>query len=365
MLKHLPISALLLLVGCWNPPDYDELVRELTPQEVAEAQAYLNEYDVPLPEGWAFERFDMSDGAHVRVGRAVTEGPSAPLLFVPSYTSSQELVSEFMSDWYEMGFEVTAMDLPGQGGSIRREDDVQKTYTGDWSYYGQSVSEVAAHINKTRKSTGPFIVVGESMGGHAVIRAAHDQGLSFIDGLFPLVPAILPHTHNRPPLWFMRWETSRQGSNGNGSEYVMGEGPWYPGERDSEPEDLCGREESRMFKNEALYRTRPDLRVGGSTNEYLHGLFVSADEIAESTTLPELDFPVTLITAGDEIYVQTEIAQNICTEVMTTCELVHIEKATHCVHVDPQPVHEEIRDALLSLIERTELRSIDEPRRPM
>ncbi|MEL7454854.1 MAG: alpha/beta hydrolase, partial [Pseudomonadota bacterium] len=302
--------------------------------------------------GWIFERFDMSDGAFIRVGRAVPENPRATLLFVPSYTSSQELISEFMSDWYDRGFEVTAMDLPGQGGSIRRKDDYQKTYTGDWSYYGKSVSEVATHIHATRESAGPLIVIGESMGGHAVIRAAHDDGLQEIDGLFPLVPAILPNTHNRAPLWYMRQLTRRAVRSGEGSDYIVTEGPWYPGERDSELDDLCGREESRMFKNEALYRTRPDLRVGGATNEYIHGLLMSADQMKASETLPELDIPVTLITAGDEIYVQNAIAEKLCTDVMTTCELVHIEDATHCVHVDPTSVHDQIYEALERLLIR-------------
>ncbi|MEM6746677.1 MAG: alpha/beta hydrolase [Pseudomonadota bacterium] len=352
MRARLLALALFGLTACLNGPDYDELVREPTPQEVAEAQAYLDEHDVPLPEAWAFERFTMSDGAFIRVGHAVPDEPTATLLFVPSYTSSQELVSELLSDWFAMGFEVTAMDLPGQGGSIRRADDHQKTYTGDWSYYGRSVSEVATYIAATRKSAGPFIIIGESMGGHSVIRAAHDGGLKEADALVPLVPAILPNTHNRPPLWFMRWESRRQVRAGRGTEYALTQGPWYPGEQANAPETLCGREENRFFKNEALFRTRPDLRVGGSTNEYLYGLFQSADEMEESETLAGLEIPITLITAGDEIYVQTEIAQEICTEVMNTCQLVHIPKATHCLHIDPEPVHRQIHDALIELIER-------------
>jgi alpha-beta hydrolase superfamily lysophospholipase len=193
------------------------------------------------------------------------------------------------------------------------------------------------------------------MGGHAVIRAAHDGGLDDVDGLLPLVPAILPHTHNRPPLWFMRWESGRQVNSGKGDEYVKGEGPWYPGERDSEPEDLCGREDSRVFKNEALYRTRPDLRVGGATNAYLHGIFVSADEMKASETLPKLDIPVTLITAGDEIYVQNEIAKKLCNEVIQDCELVHIPEATHCVHADPASVQQQIHESLRALVARVEM----------
>lgn len=351
-MRILALFLSVLCVGCVSAPDYAQLVREPTAEEVAQAQAYLDEHDVPLPSTWRFERFVMSEGAYIRVGRAVPNAPAATLLFVPSYTSSQELASELISDWYRMGFEVTAMDLPGQGGSIRRDDDPQKPFTGDWSFYGQSVSEVVRYIAETRVSTGPFILIGESMGGHAVLRAAHDGGLAPIDGLLPLVPAILPHTHNRPPLFFMRWESRRQVKAGRGAAYVIGEGPWYPGERDSRPEDLCGRERSRTFKNEALYRTRPDLRVGGATNAYLNGLFVSADELVSSTTLPAVQIPTTLVTAEDEIYVQNAIAETICTDVMTSCEHVHIETATHCLHVDPTEVHERVHAALSSLVAR-------------
>ncbi|MEO1041808.1 MAG: alpha/beta hydrolase [Pseudomonadota bacterium] len=354
--RILGLSSILCLAACLNGPNYNELVREPTRQEITEAQAYLDRNDVPLPKTWTFERFAMSDGAFIRVGRATPKDPTATILFVPSYTSSQELVSEFLSDWHAMGFEITAMDLPGQGGSIRRDDDYQKTYTGDWSYYGRSVSEVTTHIAATRKSDGPLVVIGESMGGHSVIRAAHDGGLDEADALLPLVPAILPNTHDRPPLWFMRWETGKQVRAGRGAEYAVTQGPWYPGEQANSPETLCGRDEDRFFKNEALFRIRPDLRVGGSTNEYIYGLFQSADEMARSAALPSLKIPITLITAGDEIYVQTEIAEKICTDVMSTCELVHIPEATHCLHVDPDHVHQQIHDELVKLIERAKNR---------
>lgn len=346
----LTLPMALLLAACDIGPDYDELVREPTSEELAEAAEYLETYDVPLPKDWAFEKFSLSDGAYVRVGRASMDNPEATILYVPSYTSSQELVSEFLSHWHGLGFEVTAMDLPGQGESIRRQDDYQKTYTGDWSYYGKSVSEVASYIAKTRISDGPFIVMGESMGGHSVIRAAHDGGLTEVDALMPLVPAILPHTHDRPPLWYMRWASSRAVNNGEGDEYATGLGPWYPNKFARETYDHCGKREDRIFKNEALYRLNPELRVGGSTFAYLNGIFVSADEMESSARLPKLDIPVVMITAGDEIYVQNEIAQKICTDVMKTCSLVHIPEATHCLHIDPEPVQQQIHDQLLALV---------------
>ena len=354
MRKRLWIPAALLLISCLESPNFNERVREPTDEEIAEAQAYLDKYDIPFPDDWAFEQFDMSDGAYIRVGRAAPQNPRATLLYVPSYTSSQELVSEFLSHWYRMGFEVAAMDLPGQGGSIRRKDDYQKTYTGDWSYYGKSVAEVATYIDATRQSAGPFIVIGESMGGHSVIRAAHDGGLKEADALFPLVPAILPHTHDRAPLWYMRWVSGRAVRAGKGTEYIVTQGPWYPNKFAPETYGHCGKRQDRIFKNEALYRTRPDLRVGGSTNEYVYGIMISADEMAESETLPKLDMPMTMITAGDEIYVQNEIAQKLCNEIMRTCELVHIPEATHCLHIDPEPVQEKIHEALLSLLIRAE-----------
>lgn len=348
------IASFLLLTACLQSPDFDSLLREPTAQEIEEAQRYLEAFDVPLPKEWTFEIFRMSDDASIRVGRAVPRSPKATLLYVPSYTSSQELVSEFLSYWYENGYEVAAMDLPGQGGSIRRKDDYQKTYTGDWGYYGQSVSEVTRYLDGTRVSDGPLIVIGESMGGHSVLRSAHDKGLEAADGLLLLVPAILPNTHDRAPLWYMRMVSGRAVRSGRGSEYAPTQGPWFPNKFAPETYQHCGKRPDRIFKNEALYRLRPDLRVGGSTNEYLFGIFQSADALSDSSTLPQLQIPVTLVTAGDEIYVQTAISQTLCADVLRTCELVHIEEATHCVHIDPPEVQSAIFSALDSLVDKAQ-----------
>ncbi|MEM1403206.1 MAG: alpha/beta hydrolase [Pseudomonadota bacterium] len=340
----------LTLSACLTTPDYDALVREPTPAELEEARVYLAKFDVPLPEEWAFRTFEMADGATIRLGTAAPENPKATLVYVPSYTSSQELVSEFLTHWFDSGYEVVAMDLPGQGGSVRREDDYQKTYTGDWGYYGQSVTEVVNSVAALRDSGGPLIVIGESMGGHSVLRAAHDGGLSETDGIVALVPAILPNTHDRAPLWYMRMVSKRAVEAGRGSDYAVTQGPWYPNKFAPETYDHCGKRPDRIFKNEALYRLREDLRVGGSSNEYLYGLFQSADELSTSKTLPVLDVPVVVVTAGDEIYVQTEIAQELCQEVMNSCSLVHIEEATHCVHIDPEPVQAQIHRVIDDLV---------------
>ncbi|MEO0437721.1 MAG: alpha/beta hydrolase [Pseudomonadota bacterium] len=348
------LACPFLLSACLKSPDFESLLREPTDSELEEAQRYLDTFDVPLPKSWEFETFTMSDDATIRVGRAVPPSPKATLLYVPSYTSSQELVSEFLSYWYENGYEVTAMDLPGQGGSIRRQDDYQKTYTGDWGYYGRSVAEVTNHIAATRVSVGPLVVIGESMGGHSVLRSAHDNGLAEADGLLLLVPAILPNTHDRAPLWYMRLVSGRAVRAGKGSEYAPTQGPWFPNKFAPETYKHCGKRADRIFKNEALYRLRPDLRVGGSTNEYLFGIFQSADELSQSATLPKLQLPVTLVTAGDEIYVQSEISQTLCNEVLRTCEQVHIEEATHCIHIDPPEVQNKIFSTLDSLVDKAQ-----------
>jgi|GEM_PF-2242950 len=332
----------------------DEPPREPTDEEIAEARAFLDANDSPLPECWAFERFSLENGGYVRVGRAVPEESRATLFFVPGYTSSQELASEFLGHWFGLGFEIIAMDLPGQGGSMRREDDYQKPYTGDWSFYGRSVTEVVKHAKATRKGQGPFVVVGESMGAHCVLRAAHDDGLKEADGILVMVPAILPMTRVTP-IWLGKRVTSYAVNAGKGHDYFPGEKPWFPGKFDAQYYKNYVRED-RTFKNEALFRLRPDLRVGGTTVEYVHGLMVSGQELLNSTTLPKLDIPVTMLTAGKEVYVQNQAAEKICNDVLGTCELVRLKEATHCLHLDPVPIQMKVHETLLSLVSRAEKR---------
>jgi lysophospholipase len=347
-------ASALLLVSCGESPA-PEAPREPTGEEIARAEAFLAEGQTRLPGAWAFETIPFGEGGFLRLGAASPENPRGSVLFVPGYTSSPELASDFLSRWYEMGFEVASVDLPGQGGSVRREDDEQKTYGGDFALFGQAVGTALEAFERQRRSEGPLILAGDSFGGHALLRAAADGDAEEADGLFPIVPAVLPSTGDTP-LGIAEFATGLMVRLGLGSEYMAGNGPWTPDRFDAEAyEPACGDREDRVFKNDALMTLDPGLRVGGVTNEWAYGMVRSGRSLLKGTPLSADPRPVVMVLAGRETVVRNDAAERLCST-LSGCEARVIENATHCVYLEEDEVQDEVHAALLQLVRLAEAR---------
>jgi lysophospholipase len=283
----------------------------------------------------------------VRVGRASPGEPRGTVLFVPGYTSSQELASEMLAQWYAEGWEVAAMDLPGQGGSMRRSDDPQKPVTGDYGFYARSVGTGLRHVAETRRAAGPLILAGESFGGASVLRAIHDGEAAQAEGFFAMVPALTPSTGGLPtPL--ARFFLGRE-ADSTPDSYLDGEGAWQPGSRKIEDYAFCGDREERVFKNEALFMLNPDLRVGGATASWVDGMLTSGRLVAQSEVLAAETRPVVMVIAGEDVVVKNGPVRKLCTQTMPNCRLVEIEEASHCFYLEEQAVMDEVTAALEDL----------------
>lgn len=357
MRRILTIALLTLtMAACGGEPrEAPPPPRAVTPDDVAEARAYL-ENQTPLPRGWSFETIPFAEDGHLRIGHAAPEEPRATILYVPGYTSSPELASDFLTRWHDLGFEVASVDLPGQGGSMRREDDRQKTYTGDFHFYGQAVAAAAEHVADIRRSSGPFIVAGDSFGAHSLLRAASDGGLPEADGLFPLVPA-LAFDLDGVPKPIVKFMVGMKIRSGGGADYMDGNGPWDPDSRLAYDWTRCGDREDRNYKNWALYVLQPELRVGGISNEYGLGMVRSGEELVKDVRLRKFDRPVTMLTAGKDVIVKNAPAEALCSRRMPSCQLVQVPEATHCLYLEDDPTQEKVHDALLGLLGRIEERA--------
>ncbi|NRA29711.1 MAG: alpha/beta hydrolase [Parvularculaceae bacterium] len=336
--------ALLVLAACGGQPAEPKAVREPTPDEVAKAEAFLAENNTPLPEAWRFEQVNFTDGGELRIGLAPKPAPRGTIIFVPGYTSSPELASDFLARWDEMGFEVGSLDLPGQGGSVRRDDDRQKTYTGDFELYGRAVTQAAAYVETVRQSEGPLIIAGDSFGGHSILRAAADSGIPEADGLFVMVPAVQPVLG--APRWIVKWAVGGAVKAGRGSDYMDGQGPWSADDFANYDYTRCGDRPDRNFKNAALYITKPLLRVGGVSNEWGLGMVLSGENMMGNKALAAFDRPVGMVIAGQDVIVENKAADKLCTKKMDSCEVTFIEEATHCLYIEDQPTQDKVHAAL-------------------
>ncbi|MCQ8186407.1 alpha/beta hydrolase [Parvularcula maris] len=346
---RLLLTALLLAACAENPAP--EPPREPTGEEIARARAFLAEGQSALPGGWTFRTIPFGEDGFLRLGSASPESPRGSVLFVPGYTSSPELASDFLARWYALGFEVASVDLPGQGGSVRRQDDYQKTYTGDFSVFGAAVGTAVEAFDRARMSSGPLILAGDSFGGHSLLRAAADGDAEEADALFPIVPAVLPTT-GKVPLGLAEFATGLAVRFGQGAEYMADNGPWVPDRFDPATfEPVCGDREDRAFKNDALMTLDPALRVGGVSNEWAYGMVRSGRDLLRSEALGQDARPIRMVLAGKEVVVRNDAAEKLCARAGENCEVTVVEEATHCVYLEEDEVQEEVHQALLRLYE--------------
>ena len=342
----------LLLTACIGSAFKAPPPRELTAEELQAADEYLA-MQTPLPANWTFTDVPFEGQGNLRVGLATPEEPRATVLYVPGYTSSAEAASDLFAAWHERGIEVASLDLPGQGGSMRREDDYQKPYTGDYSFYGRSVDEAARYVLANRESSGPMIVAGNSFGGASTLRSMADGHLTEADGILLVVPGVRPQT-GRAPFFLAKWVVGRGVRKGRGSEYFGPAGPWHPDAAENFDNANCGDRPDRHFKNKYLFMKYPELRVGGPTPEFLLGMVESGEALFDDPEIENFMTPVTTVTGGRDVLINNKYAHRLCEENLGNCEVVHIEDATHCFVFEDDETQRALGDALVDLIERAE-----------
>mgnify|MGYP001793332730 CR=1 FL=1 len=319
------LTAVLALLALWSAPQKDAAYQP-TAEEIATAQAYLAEHLIPLPMAWEWHETQFGNKAHIRWG---VSGPDdAPtLLYIPGYTNTIEMYTAFYDRWWKAGYRVAAADLPGQGGSVRRVAFPQRAWSSDFGDYGDAV---AALVNDVRtKTKGPLILVGESFGGHAALRAAADHDLP-LDALVLLVPA-LEVTAGDFPRALALGMTGTATSLGYGHRYAPGQGPWrlhWP--VPSQEEYGCATRPDRVRLKEAFFVLNKDFHVGGPTHGWLAGLERSGKRLATDNTLSDISFPVRIIEAENDRIVLPGRFGPTC-EKMRDCEVIPLPDTEHCL----------------------------------
>ena len=305
--------------------------------DLARARAYLAANLAPLPDGWAWTDVAGED-ARLRMGHAGLEDAAAVVLFVPGFTSTAELYAETYADWRADGFGVAALDLPGQGGSERRADDPEKPWAHPHSAnvlhaYGRAVRDGVRAL--AAMTDAPIVLVGESLGGHAALRAAadHDLPLAALVLEVPGIEATLPRGTEAV--------TGLLSRLGYRDAYGPGQGRWARTVFDA-PYDAarCGDRDDRRFLLGAMYAVNPALRVGGPSNGWIADFQASGRQLREPGALDRVTVPVLTILAGRDVIVENAAAEEACAN-LADCRTVTIEDATHCLPAEDEAVRAE------------------------
>ena len=307
-------------------------------------------YPVPdLPADWTTRKVPMADGTKIHVGQSGNrETAKATLLFVPGYTSA----IDFYGDQYDMltarGFHLVAMDLRGQGRSGRhRESHPQKMYVKDFSVYGDDIAQVIDALDLAGGK--PLVLMGMSLGGAAVTRAAqdHDTGA---EALLLLAPAYRPFT---PPYDFEQGKriVALGRMLGKSERYLAGQTDWVPDGLDMTVPTDCGRYPPRLYTRDAMYMREPSLMVGGMTFSLLGEMLENGEIVTQPDRLAAMDMPVTIVLPERDVIVDSTIAEAACNG-MTDCKATEIPKSGHCLTLENDDVLNAMWDEAEGLLGR-------------
>ena len=132
-----------------------------------------------IPEGASETLWHAADGHPIR--RIEWPAPAAgtrsrgSMLFMAGRGDAYEKYLETFEDWRLRGWQVTALDWRGQGGSGRLGKDDSTGHIDDFATWVADLARFWREWSAGRQ--GPLVLVGHSMGGHLTLRAAVEHAL--------------------------------------------------------------------------------------------------------------------------------------------------------------------------------------------
>ena len=151
------------------------------------------------PDGWPYRllHWPQGDGARAR----------GSLLFAGGRGDFIEKYLEADDHWHESGWDVTAFDWRGQGGSRG------KIVGGHFDSFDPLVDDLTALIADWRSRTpGPHVAVGHSMGGHLLLRTLAERKPE-LDAAVLVAPMVRINSGALPE-WAAAWSASAMSAFG-------------------------------------------------------------------------------------------------------------------------------------------------------
>ncbi|MGI9353986.1 MAG: alpha/beta fold hydrolase [Rhizobiaceae bacterium] len=313
----------------------------VTEEEKAEAEAYIAAGLKPLPSGWQWGIFSPEAGIELRTGRVKT--PASPgkgtILLIPGYTSMLELYSETIQNFVDDGYDVAGIEYRGQGLSTRELDNPEKGFVDS---YDKMTNDIANYIEKLKADgAGDINVYASSMGAHLALRmAGNDQPP--VEAYFLLTPMVKIET-GAFPYNVARAIATFYSLSGLGEAFAPGQTPFVPGKEKLGTASPCMDNAKTAQIRDALYIRNEKYRVSGTTNQWVRRTMNSTDEISSPGFLERIDKPFFVVTAGDDKWVSTPAATQMC-EALGSCEAAHYPESRHCIDREKPETTRDILD---------------------
>jgi lysophospholipase len=268
------------------------------------------------PDGWVLRRMDWRQQGKKK--------PRGSLIFANGRGDFIEKYLEAYAHWYARGWNVTAFDWRGQGGS--------RGAGFDYGSFDALVGDLAALLADWRGANpGPHVAIGHSMGGHLLLRTLIDRKPA-LDAAVLVAPMI--GVNSAPtPAWLAPSIANLMCGLGLGPAPMWKTPPAMRRPGGQRQRNLTGSPE--RYEDEAWWWERePGWNLGAPSWAWMRAAFRSAAASFTAGRLAGVDIPVLLLAAGRDRLVSTsEIAR-------AARQLPHAE-----LEIFPDAAHEILREA--------------------
>ncbi|MGV6801679.1 MAG: alpha/beta hydrolase [bacterium] len=333
------------VIHLWPQPAYSPMT--LTPAYIDKAHAWAAENFPSIPAEWHWQERRVSDGALLRIGQISPPSPKARIIFVPGYGSTLDLYADLMQDLVAHNFELIGVDLRGQGGSARALPNPEKHWVRPFRRYSDDIAEIIS--SEFSDSTQPTYIMGESFGGHVILRSAAEHKLS-VDGIILVAPAVKVKTPF--PYWMAYGLVETNMALGFSKHYAIGQGNWQPWNEDFAAYNFCTSYPPRQFVKDVFLVDRPEQRVGGATYQWLDGIMNSTRKIMNTELLQHIKAPVLAFAASDDKIVSSLATQKICNSKLPNCSYIELPDTHHCLLFEEPEIRQEIIQRIDDLLEQ-------------
>jgi lysophospholipase len=240
-------------------------------------------------DGWPVRRFDRPGSGR---GAILFQGGRADVI---------EKYLETFDDWHRAGWSVTSFDWRGQGGSGRLSPDPHVGHAADFAPWLDDLQGfwrewTAAH-------SGPYVVVGHSMGGYLVLQALLERRIRADAAVL-----VAPMLGLRSPIgaaaggWLARFMAARGD-------------PARPAWSAREDERAVARRARRLtadagrFADEDWWYTQnPAIRLGPPSWAWLAEAFAATARLRADSRLATMDVPTLMLLAEQDRLVDARAA---------------------------------------------------------
>ena len=288
------------------------------------------------PDGWEIRRIDWH-----------ADQPKGSLLFMPGRGDIYEKYLETLHGFWEDGWNVTACDWRGQGGSGRFSDQPHVGHVDDFSIW---IADLAAFWKQwTVQTPGPHILMGHSMGGHLVLRALAEHAVD-PDGAIlsaPMlglraggVPSAIGHAYAR--LMARIGDPKR-------AAWKVSEKPGSPA---SMRHKLLTHDKTRYDDEPGWWALRPELEMGPASWGWVERAMASTRMLERPGVLETVTTPMLILATTADQLVDTKRIVADARRLKHAELALYGEEAAHELLREADPVRDKVIAAIGRFLER-------------